>query len=273
MFEHCISNMPNLYIALFAASITMAGLVAIFLVYRYQTLDNYVDSRKILLQSILKKKIGNKHDVLLKIQEVGKENYLDDIKYFENNCDLTGRILVKNILYYRKYRIIVMRLGFSSITIWSLLALTYLVIYIWFPSCCRDITWHANFIFSLFLLSLVFTLRYLYISIFALDIQREKHINIRAKKNTICSHLKKLETTNLFFHKKFSLSKKGYRTWRLSNKKNEKYSTLTIYEELITPDHQLISILYSIVGIYFVKIIQSISVCRQLREIKRSVEK
>lgn len=294
MFEHFCSYMPDLYIALFSVSLTLAGLIAVFMVFRYQTLNNYVDSRKSLLKDLMEEEIREDPEILVKIQEIGKEEHFDYTEYFnekskDNIINKTVNTFVKNILYYRDYRKVITCLGFATIVIWSLLALFYIVVYIWFPNCNQDITniniwcthytpditFCVNTAISLFVISIVFTSRYLFISVFTLGATREKHIDIMAKKSKIYSYLNKLKNTQLVFIKNYNLNGENYRTWSIkehNTKNNEKCCTLTIYEELIIPKCWLLSIIYCFIYIFIVKIIKSISICKQLRKIKRSVE-
>ncbi len=48
----------NLFFNLFMASVTLAGFISIFLVFRYQTIDTYVDNRKPVIRELLKSEIG-----------------------------------------------------------------------------------------------------------------------------------------------------------------------------------------------------------------------
>jgi hypothetical protein len=63
----------GIYSSLFSASITLAGFIAVFLVFRYRQIDTYVDSRKDILRSLLKDKIKESSYVEVEIQEIGKE--------------------------------------------------------------------------------------------------------------------------------------------------------------------------------------------------------
>jgi hypothetical protein len=42
----------DIYISLFSASVTLAGFIAVFLVFRYTTIDSYVDDAKATLRKL-----------------------------------------------------------------------------------------------------------------------------------------------------------------------------------------------------------------------------
>jgi hypothetical protein len=118
----------NIYTDLFSASITLAGFIAVFLVFRYRQIDTYVDLFKQTLMSLLKHEIDNKPRIAIMILDMWKEPNIDYIGCFQkyNNAAVN---IVKSIYAYRIQRKIIVSLGLASICFWVLLSLFYLTIH------------------------------------------------------------------------------------------------------------------------------------------------
>jgi hypothetical protein len=64
----------DIYASLFSASIALAGFIAVFLVFRYNAIDTRVDSRKVILRSLLEDQIKTNPYIAVIIQEIGKKH-------------------------------------------------------------------------------------------------------------------------------------------------------------------------------------------------------
>jgi hypothetical protein len=154
----------NIYLSLFQASITLAGFIAVFLVFRYRQIDTYVDSRKDILRSLLKNEIKNNSYIEVEIQEIGKEHdhsYYEEL-FKENTVkENTVNVFVNHIFQYRKLRKCIVRLGLGSISAWGLLSLVFLLIHVISP-CLFNNTWCSGIMVGisicLFIISMIFTL-------------------------------------------------------------------------------------------------------------------
>jgi|GEM_PF-1902669 len=107
---------------LFSASITMAGFIAVFIVFRYQTIDTYVDERKSILRSLLANEINNDRSILVKIQDIGKRPGAEDRDCFSGFHDERVDRFVNDILLHRASRVRTVRIGLRSIIAWIFLS-------------------------------------------------------------------------------------------------------------------------------------------------------
>ncbi|OGN91278.1 MAG: hypothetical protein A2Z75_00990 [Chloroflexi bacterium RBG_13_50_10] len=132
----------NVCSSLFSASVTLAGFIAVFLVFRYRQIDTYVDSAKDVLRSLLKNQIETAPHIAVIIQEIGKKPKLRDDNYFWKliNLKLTAEEEVKTkkkkqvikwffncILGWRKLRNRIIWLGLASIFFWVILSSFYII--------------------------------------------------------------------------------------------------------------------------------------------------
>jgi len=177
----------DIYIALFSASVALAGFVAVILVFRYQTIDTYVDNRKSILRSLLGHQIQADPHIEVEIQEIGKHRNADDPQLFQQFNSFAVDRFVEEILEYRKRRTRIVSCGLTSITIWGILSLFYLsIIYLLHSTAfCATMTGILSsglckFVFGhimvgmsivLFGLSMIFTLCFI---VFSLSLKREK---------------------------------------------------------------------------------------------------
>jgi hypothetical protein len=149
----------NIYLSLFQASITLAGFIAVFLVFRYRQIDTYVDSKKDILRSLLIKDIKKNSYVEVEIQEIGKEYsdsyYVNLFSRFKKDKD-TVTTFVNHILAYRKMRDKTVCLGLTSISIWALLAIISLISR--YSFCIFSCYITAPYIIIGFIISMIFTL-------------------------------------------------------------------------------------------------------------------
>ncbi|MDD5338056.1 MAG: hypothetical protein PHG35_01395 [Dehalococcoidales bacterium] len=169
MFEHFISYMPDIYIALFSVSLTLAGLIAVFMVFRYQTIDNYVDGWKSALRKMLRN-IKDQYYVLYRIQDIGKEERLLLGHEYDNLCDEQYFRLfspyavkfVRDILKKRDERRYIRKWGFGIIATWAVLASLYLLFLVHLPHfyCCVTVIVDFVAIMS-FIGALIYTLVYI----------------------------------------------------------------------------------------------------------------
>jgi len=169
MYEQLANYLPETYIALFSVSITMAGLIAVFVVFRYQIIDNYVDNWKSVLRKLLKKNIEKEKDgtTLLRIQNIGKDKNIiqDDIQYFKQLNEKSVE-LVNDILRVRNDRDNIRKYGFRIIVTWASLALLYLFLSLCCSRCNHWITCIDTIIvIGLFVAAIVFTLIFIYKSL------------------------------------------------------------------------------------------------------------
>jgi len=88
----------DFYLNLFSASIAMAGFIAVFLVFRYQTIDIYVDNRKKVLRSLLKKEIKDNPYIAVEVQDIGKKPEVDYIKLFLQFTNKTNKNAVSRFV-------------------------------------------------------------------------------------------------------------------------------------------------------------------------------
>jgi len=170
--------------SLFSASITLAGFIAVFLVFRYRTIDNYVDNGKARIRSILEEQIRNDPSIDIRIQDIGKERpEADDVRCFHDlinevfiNKDLANKTksavekFVKNIHYYRGLRDLIVRLGLASITLWVVLSLFNLIGYSISPCPFSGISYSetvTGISIRFFIISMVLTLCFVFYSLLA----------------------------------------------------------------------------------------------------------
>jgi len=156
----------DFYLNLFSASIAMAGFIAVFLVFRYQTIDIYVDNRKKVLRSLLKKEIKDNPYIAVEVQDIGKKPEVDYIKLFLQFTNKTNKNAVSrfvdDILKFRRRRTCTVYLGLSSIVIWALLSLYYLILpYVFNSTGCMRL--HA---IGFFIVSIAFTMYFIFQSIY-----------------------------------------------------------------------------------------------------------
>ena len=172
----------GIYASLFSASITLAGFIAVFLVFRYRQIDTYVDSRKdILISSLLKNQIERAPCIAVRIQDIGNDPQTPDANSLCNciNKDLKKERLNKlnpqtekavkrfaNDIYgYRIFRNFIVGLGLTSITIWTLFSIMCLIDIYLINNFRRCLI--AFFILNKFIFSVLFTLSFVIISLIA----------------------------------------------------------------------------------------------------------
>jgi uncharacterized membrane protein len=129
----------DIYASLFSASIALAGFIAVFLVFRYNTMDNRADIRKSRIRSLLKEEFKNDPFIDVKVQDIGKESEEEDVCYFceklTNKEELANRAknavkrFVEDIHAYKRLRDLIVWLGLACISIWGALSLFYLIIH------------------------------------------------------------------------------------------------------------------------------------------------
>ncbi|MBA7713538.1 hypothetical protein ES703_122541 [subsurface metagenome] len=160
----------DICIHLFSASVALAGFIAVFMVFRYRTMDTYVDARKdILISSLLKGEIEKAPYIAVRIEDIGKDPKGNDARFFHqqfNNQAVDS--FVNNILAYRSLRKLIVCLGLWSIGIWGVLSLVYLIIYAIGPCLFSSISCSATLTgisIGLFTSSMVFTLCFVFISL------------------------------------------------------------------------------------------------------------
>ena len=178
----------GIYASLFSASITLAGFIAVFLVFRYRQIDTYVDARKDILISLLKEKIKKDPYIAAIIQDIGKKHETEDVRSFFNcinkrlvpiNKELVYlnkqtkeavTELVNHILAYRRMRDEIVYLGLTSIGFWGGLSLFNLIGYFISPcpfssiSCSNTVT---GISIRFFIDSMVLTLCFVFYSLLA----------------------------------------------------------------------------------------------------------
>ena len=168
---------------MFQASIALAGFIAIFIVFNYQTLDNRVDHRKDILRSLLRDQIRQAPYIAFIIQNITDKESInpDELCTHINECltnnsplpTKTKKAIKKfagEIYGYKKFRDIIVYFGIACIFIWSILALKYLFIqanghYLCDRFCYSKII----FFFSIrsFIFSMLLTLAFIIISLIA----------------------------------------------------------------------------------------------------------
>jgi hypothetical protein len=122
---------------LFSASITLAGFIAVFLVFRYRQADIYVDNTKGILRSLLENEIRGCPKIAVRIQDIWKDPERDDIAFFSCFKNEAVNEFVKHILGWRILRRDIVWLGLASIWFWVVLSLFYVIYVIspWLFSC------------------------------------------------------------------------------------------------------------------------------------------
>ncbi len=148
----------DIYINLFSASVALAGFIAVFLVFRHQVIDTYVDNRKPILRILLESQIKIDKYLAVRIQNIGKEDPKADIKFFSNFNDKAVNVFVDDILKLREKRTQTVNLGVASILSWAILSLVYLAQY--YFGICSSIT------IVFFGLSMILTLIFIIFSLF-----------------------------------------------------------------------------------------------------------
>lgn len=121
------------YIGLCSAAIAMAGLLLVFLSLRWTSMDNYVDSRKTMLGSLLAKHTKEYSLLLPRIQSIGKSGE-DSVEFFSRFRIEAVNEFVKDIIWMRKIRKRVNTWGLILIAAWVGLALFYLA-FPYFSNC------------------------------------------------------------------------------------------------------------------------------------------
>ncbi len=133
-------EITNICMNLLASSIALAGLIAGFLVFRWTAMDNYVDNRKILINSILEKERKKNPTLLTIVQGIGKkvevkvegEDLLilkdesDFIKFFSRYNLNAFKHFIYDIYDLRSFRKKILFYGMFSISVLFLLSLFYL---------------------------------------------------------------------------------------------------------------------------------------------------
>ena len=162
----------NIYVSLFSASITLAGFIAVFLIFRYRQIDTYVDTRKSRIRSLLEKKIKKDPSIDVKIENIGKNPQDNDAEYFSQfNKEIEAvATFVNDILEYRRMRDSTVCRGLWSIGIWGVLSLIYLIIYAIGPCLFSSIRCCATVIgisIGFFVSSMVFTLYFVFKTLLA----------------------------------------------------------------------------------------------------------
>lgn len=147
----------DIYINLFSASIALAGFIAVFLVFRYQTIDTYVDNRKPILRSLLESQIRRDAYIAVRIQDIGKKDPKEDTEFFHRFNKPSVNKFVDDILDLRKRRNYTRNFGLGCISFWGILSLVYLAQYY---ICCSA----TIFSIVLFGLSMGLTLWFIFFS-------------------------------------------------------------------------------------------------------------
>lgn len=135
------------YELLFSASIALSGFTVVFLVFRYQIIDIYVDSRKNILRELLKREIMKDSCIQVKIQDIGKYSKEDDIKYFSRFNKKAVNKFVDDVLRFRRRRKNTLIFGLILISAWGILSLIY--IYQYYVQSCYHKTIHLFLIFMI----------------------------------------------------------------------------------------------------------------------------
>ena len=113
---------------LLMASISLLGFVSVFVVFRYRTIDIYVDNKKYALRSLLNKEIEIEPMITVYIQNIGKEeDKTEELKKIvvELSPDKIEPIIEfeKQIKNYRIERIHLIESGLKSIGLWTILSI------------------------------------------------------------------------------------------------------------------------------------------------------
>lgn len=179
----------DIYASLFSASIALLGFIAVFLVFRYKTIDTYADDRKATLRSLLEDQIKTDPYIVVIIQNIGKKQGAKDAcSFFQlikerlakerlaDKEDLDKKPKTKEavkeffdaIIAYRTIRNHAVCRGLTSIFIWGVLSLIYLLIHVMGPCLfdnirCFDIL--LGIMVCLFIVSMIFTLYFVYKSL------------------------------------------------------------------------------------------------------------
>jgi len=154
----------DIYINLFSVSITLIGFVAVFLVFRYQTIDTHVDSRKPILRSLLETQIRSDPSIAIRIQDIGKDPQSNDAQFFSQFNNEAVNRFVNDVIELRIRRVRIVRFGLKSITIWTGLSLFYLISSCFLSNAGCSATM-IGIAIAFFTGSLVFTLYFIFISI------------------------------------------------------------------------------------------------------------
>jgi hypothetical protein len=166
----------DIYASLFSASIALAGFIAVFLVFRYNAIDTRVDSRKVILRSLLEDQIKTNPYIAVIIQEIGKKTQTNGARsvcklinkecvYLNNQTKEAVKEFVDEILEYRRLRNRIVCLGLTSIVLWIVLSVICLIGPCPFSSfrCCATV----SLILTGFVSSMVFTLFFVFFSLLA----------------------------------------------------------------------------------------------------------
>lgn len=176
----------EIYNSLFQASIALAGFIAIFIVFSYQTIDNRVDHRKDILRSLLCDQIKKVPYIAVRIQNIGTDPGAQDAnalcgrinkdlidekeKILDPKTKKAVKELAGDIHGYRRLRNLIVYFGITSIFIWSILSLKYLFVLavsscLFNRICCSEIVVWISIV--LFTLSMLLTLIFIIISLIA----------------------------------------------------------------------------------------------------------
>ena len=117
----------DIFIHLFRASISLIGFIAVFLIFRYRTIDTYVDNRKAILRSLLENNIQSEPMIARRVQNIGKDPQIGEGEFFSKFNNKAVDEFVKDILEFRRQRTRIIRLGLISIIIWAGLSIFYLI--------------------------------------------------------------------------------------------------------------------------------------------------
>ena len=149
--------MPS-FETLFIASVSLLGFISLFIIFRYRTIDTYIDNRKNALRLLLATEIQIKPIITVYIQSIGKIK--KETKKLTNlvknpNKKNTVKIFANQIRDFRAKRERTISLGLISIILWAYLSVSSLF------------NIHSK-IFStyLFVLFLIFTLFFISIELF-----------------------------------------------------------------------------------------------------------
>ncbi|MEA3312694.1 MAG: hypothetical protein U9Q76_10805 [candidate division WOR-3 bacterium] len=155
----------DVYINLFLVAVSLAGFIAVFLIFQYTKIDTYVDNRKSVLRKMLETEAERNSTIYLFIQDIGKKPKVDYLKFFSRFKKAGVTKFVNDILKFRKRRKYSVRMGLISIISWASLAMAFLIF-----SCliqkeiikdCSGILWGS---IGGFAASLIFTLVFICLS-------------------------------------------------------------------------------------------------------------
>ena len=148
------------------ASITLMGFVSIFFIFRYKSLDAYVDNRRVVLRSLLRKRIQKEPEIEVRIETIGYRHE-QDLEYFialDENVDVV-LFFVRELLKLAQWRRDLKRramLTLIFLTGWTILTLACRVYFWHYPSTREAVDWAILILSGGFALALLATLKLLY---------------------------------------------------------------------------------------------------------------